>query len=341
MTIAAAEIGISVLIVNYNSGDRLPRVLAALAAQDHHPFEVVVVDNASSDGSHDVAAPEGLDLRVVRLDTNTGFAGGVMAAAGHARHPWLAFLNPDAYPTRHWLHSLAHAAREYGSTAALSSVQLMAADTDRLDGLGDVYHASGVAWRGGFGKSVNLRPDHDGEVFAPCFAAAMVHAETFRRNGGLDTDFFCYHEDVDYGFRHRLYGGRTILVSRAEVLHEGSAITGRYSEFTVFHGIRNRLWTFAKNMPLPLLPVTVPAYVLFSLAFLLRSFMLGIGRPYMRGVAAGLRGLGPQLVKRRLIQRERNVSLWQIAKAISWSPIAPFRRAPRVTPLRSSDGEAR
>lgn len=324
---------VSVLIVNYNSGERLANVYRALERQTFNDFELIVLDNASEDGSENAAPPKGLPVRVIKNIENTGFAGGVMDGAAHANGRLLVFLNPDAYPEPDWLKALVAAAERDGPSAIHGSVQLNADDPETLDGLGDVYHVSGVAWRGAFGKPRSRYPmTDDREIFAPCFAAAMVDREWFFSIGGLDRDFFCYHEDVDFGFRHRLRGGRAVLVRDAIVHHEGSAITGRYSDFTVYHGIRNRFWTLIKNMPLVLMPVAIPIFLAFSAAFLLRSFMLGIGKPYVRGWMAGFLGT-PKIWRQRRSAHGGSPAPWTaIAKAMVWSPIAPFRRAPDLRP---------
>ncbi|MGV6820251.1 MAG: glycosyltransferase family 2 protein [Parvularcula sp.] len=328
-------LAVSVLIVNYNSGSRLANVLARLAAQSYEDFEVIVLDNASEDDSARATQCAEIPVQLVINEENTGFAGGIMDALAHAKGEWLAILNPDAYPDENWLQALVEASEKYGPDTFLGSVQRQAERPTHLDGLGDVYHASGVAWRGGFGKPASRFPiTEDCEIFAPCFAAAMVHRGRFEALGGLDRDFFCYHEDVDIGFRNRLEGGRSILVYDALVDHEGSAITGRYSSFTVFHGIRNRFWTFVQNIPGPLLPICLPLYLFFSLGFLVRSAMLGIARPYVRGIIAGIQGLPLALEKRRKRQRQRRASVREIAQAMSWSPIAPFKRAPDLRPVR-------
>lgn len=327
-------LSVSIIIVNYNSGDRLTSVCGALAKQTFKQFDVIVIDNASTDDSIRFAAHNDLNIQIVRNRTNSGFAGGVMDAAEHAKGQYLALLNPDAYPEPDWLEKLVGAADAYGPKTFLGSVQLDAKHTEQLDGLGDTYHASGVAWRGGFGKPRTLFPiTEDMEIFAPCFAAALVDRTHFLEIGGLDRDFFCYHEDVDVGFRNRLMGGRSVLVHDAVVHHEGSAISGRYSEFTVHHGIRNRMWTMAKNMPGILLIPALPLYLFFSAGFLLRSFMLKIGKPYVTGFWAGLKGIGPVLRKRRMLSKARTARWTDIAKALSWSPIAPFRRAPHLRPI--------
>ena len=77
----------------------------------------------------------------------------------------------------------------------------------------------------------------------------MYRTDWFDRVGGFDEAFFCYIEDVDLGFRVRLLGGRCLQVNNAVVHHVGSATAGTDTEFTIYHGMRNRFWTAVKNSP--------------------------------------------------------------------------------------------
>ncbi|MEM9988023.1 MAG: hypothetical protein AAF723_00775, partial [Pseudomonadota bacterium] len=164
-------------------------------------------------------------------------------------------------------------------------------------------------------------------------AAALFHRETFLTHGGLDEDFFCYHEDVDFGFRHQLYGGRAVLVYKARVHHEGSAITGRYSDFTIFHGIRNRQWTLIKNMPSLLLFIAAPLYLGFSILFFIRALFQGTLQPYAKGWMDGAKQLPTVWKKRKSIQANRKASLWTIARSLSWSPFAVLYRKSNMRPV--------
>ena len=320
---------ISVLIVNYNSGGDLDRCLACLAAQTHQAFEVVLVDNDSTDGSLDQAlAGRSLPaLQVIKAGENLGFAAANNRAAALARAPLLALLNPDAFAEPDWLEALLAAAARHPDVAMFGSTQLLDADPTRLDGAGDVYHASGLVWRGAGSVPPEALPD-EAASFAPCAAAALYRADAFRAAGGFDERFFCYCEDIDLGFRLRLSGHRALQVKAARVRHKGSATPGRHSPFAAYHGARNRLWVFVKCMPAPLLAVLWPLHLAMSLAMLAQALRRGIFRPVLRGLADGVRGLGPVLADRDPVQANRHVPWWRLVRALRWSPLAPLTRRP-------------
>jgi GT2 family glycosyltransferase len=326
---------VSVIIVNYNSGARLARCLDHLARQTFRDFEVIIVDNASSDGSLDGAmerAPASLLPRAIRMPVNGGFAAANNHAAAQARGEWLAFLNPDAYPERDWLSALMSASARYPFADAFGSTQLNADDPALIDGAGDVVHVLGVPYRGHFGWPVETLPD-DGECFAPCAAAALYRRRTFLALGGFEERFFCYGEDVDLGFRLRLAGGRAVQVKEARVLHEGSGISGRYSDFTVYHGNRNRIWMTFRNMPGAIYWPLFPARLLADLYLCLRAWSVGTGAAYLRAVVDGYRGLPAFAADRRALQRRRRASLMSIARALTWSPLKVSRREADLRPI--------
>ena len=324
-----ASPAVSVLIVNYNSGGDLGRCLAALTAQTMRDFEVVLVDNGSTDGSLDQALAEsGLPrLRLIRAGENLGFAAGNNRAAATAQAPLLALLNPDAFAAPDWLAVLLDAAGRHPDVAMFGSTQLVDADPDRLDGAGDVYHISGLVWRG----AGDVRPEAlpaEADAFCPCAAAALYRRDAFVEAGGFDERFFCYCEDVDLGFRLRLAGQRALQIKAAQVRHKGSATTGRYSPFAAYHGTRNRLWVFAKCMPLPLLALLWPLHLAVTALVLVRAARRGIARPVLRGFTDGIAGLGPVLSARRSVQARRTVPLGRLMRAMRWSPLALLTRRP-------------
>ena len=119
-----------------------------------------------------------------------------------------------------------------------------------LDGTGDAYHMSGLVWRMGHGMPVSSDTGKDYEVFSPCAAVAFYRRSAMQKIGGFDEEYFCYVEDVDLGFRLRLAGFRCLYVPKSVAHHVGSGATGgQHSDFAAYHGHRNLVWTFVKDMP--------------------------------------------------------------------------------------------
>jgi GT2 family glycosyltransferase len=314
---------VRIVIVNYNGGAFLRRSVAAALAQSFTDFDLVVVDNGSTDTSLD-ALPGEPRLAVRRMEANLGFAAGNNRAAADAAGEFLATLNPDAFPEPGWLGALVDAAERYPDAAMFGSTQLRDGDPSRLDGAGDAYLAFGLPWRGGYGRPIRELPD-EGETFAPCAAAALYRLSAFRAVGGFDERFFCYCEDVDLAFRLRLVGQRCIQVRDAVVRHVGEGTTGG-GAFVHFHSARNRVWLFAKNMPPSLLWPLLPIFVSANLALLMRAVARGRAAPLWRGLCASLAGLGPILAERRRIQAARTARTGAIARALSWSPARMLTR---------------
>jgi len=324
---------VSVLIVSYNTGaQRLSRCLAALSSQTFRDFEIILLDNGSEDGS--VAAQSLPDnVTVVATGENLGFAGGMNRTAQSAKGKWLALLNPDTMVRPDWLEKLMAATERHPGVKLFGSVQIDMADRDRLDGLGDVYHASGIAYRGGYGASAALIPMQDEEIFAPCAAASLYDAALFQDLGGFEESFFCYNEDVDFGFRARLMDERAVLVHDATILHEGSGITGRRSAFTVYHGTRNRIWTFIRCMPTPLIWLMFPIHVLANVFFLARAVPLGVAGAYWRGMMDGFFKAQDAWAARKKLQESRIMSWRAIAKMMTFSLGKLLTRAPDTRTL--------
>lgn len=319
-----------VIIVAYNSGGYLQQAVDALAAQTFTDFEAIIWDNASTDNACEELS---LDprMRVVRSDENLGFAGGNNAALKLSDAPLIVLLNPDAFPEPNWLEALVRAAEGSPKIGMVGSIQLDAADPERLDGLGDVFHVSGIPYRGGCGAHTPTTVPR-GEIFGPCAAAALYKREAFEDVGGFDERYFCYVEDVDLAFRIRLAGWTAILEPDAVVRHIGSATVGRRSDFAVYHGARNRIWTIVKDVPAALLPIAAPLHVGGVFVLLIGGLLRrsGVARATLRGVRDGVLGAGGFMRSRRHIQRNRRAPTAAIAKAMTWSLLKLARRAPDI-----------
>ncbi len=309
---------IGVVVVSYNSAPHLRRCLEALAAQRRRPDRIVVVDNASTDGSPELLrAMPGIEL--VEAGSNLGFAAANNLAV--RRLPdcaWVALLNPDAFAEPDWLERLAGAAAaELPEVASLASLMVLDAAPDRIDSAGDGYTVYGAAWpRGHYCATAAFAAPRD--TFSACGGAALYRREAWERVGGFDESLFCYLEDVDLGFRLRLAGHRCRFVPQARVRHVGGASSGRRSAFTVFHSSRNLAWVYVKNMPGPLLLVFALPHLLLHLLGTLKYTVMGRGGASLRGRLASLRGLPAVWAQRRALQRERRVGSVELLRALSW-----------------------
>lgn len=324
---------VAVIIVNWHSEDLLGRALAALNRQTLPPARVVVVDNGSA-GDLPVANYTAGPLVVMRMARNEGFAGGNNAAIRQqADCDWVALLNPDAMPREDWLEQLLAAAARHPEASAFGSRQLSAENPDIVDGLGDVYHVSGAAWRDGHGCAGRSMSMACQEIFAPCAAAALYKRAAFLEAGGFDEDFFCYLEDVDLGFRLRLLGHVAMLVPGAVVHHVGGGTSGGHrSDFAVYHGQRNLVWVYAKNMPAPYVWRYLGQHLLFNVVSVLYFLARGRGSVILRAKWQALRGLGAMLAKRRLVQADIRVPVERLRAMMAEGWWLPYRRRKQGAP---------
>ena len=302
-----------VVIVNYDSGELLTRAVAAMKRQTVTSYRLVVVDNASTDDS--IASMRKLhpETEVLAAGTNLGFAAANnLAVRTFPGSRWIALLNPDAFPEPDWLQNLVNAANSEPDVAAFASRTLDARDNSLLDGAGDAYHISGRYWRRGYHRPANQRLERREEIFAACAAAALYSREAWEQLGGMDEDFFCYGEDVDLGFRLQLAGHRCLYVPAAVACHYGSAVTGERSDFSTYHGQRNLIWVYVKNMPSLLFWPLLPYHLIINIAALLGCTIRGQGGIALKAKLDAMSGLGVTWRKRSLIQRQRRVSASRI-----------------------------
>jgi GT2 family glycosyltransferase len=314
---------VTVVIVSYQSGPTLAECLARLEAQTFRDFETILVDNASTDGAPGAAAKAFPWIDLVEAGGNLGFAAGNNLAARRASGRWLVLLNPDAYPEPDWLEELMAGAARHPVVKSFASLQLSADRPGLLDGAGDNLTSAGIPFRGGYGRR---QPGSlpEGEVFSACGAAMLIDRGLFLEVGGFDERYFCYCEDVDLGYRLRLLGQPTLLLPKAKVAHVGSASTGVRSDFAIFHGSRNRVWTFLKNTPGWLFPVTLPLHVAVTAGLLLLHWRRGDVAPAIRGIKAALKrdDLDAVMADRRAIQAKRKASPSAILRVMSIDPAA-------------------
>ena len=328
--------GVSVIIVNWNGMKYLPRCLEALRLQTFSDFEIQVIDNGSSDKSVDGLEQRWPDIKVTRLKNNIGFAAANNLGAQLSCGQWVALLNADAFPEPDWLEKLLLAANDHPEFTFFASRQLQADAPELLDGAGDAFHISGLAWRRYSGYPAYQFGLETEEVFSPCAAAAMYSRQVFLQAGGFDESFFSYHEDVDLGFRLRLQGFRCLYVPHAVVRHVGSASNGPHSDFAVYHWQRNMVWSFVQNMPASLFWLALPAHLFANCVYGLDFFLKGRVGLIWKAKWDAVRGLPKALQKRKEIQKKRTIGVGALKKTMEHGWLQPYLLGHNQRKIRQS-----
>lgn len=316
---------VTVIVVNWNGGKYLRECISKLLQQTLLPSRILVMDNGSTDGSAEglSSAPE---VTIRLLGENLGFARANNLALTDCDTDFVALLNPDAFPEACWLEKLVDTARTSPDVAAFGSRQMSHDRPGTLDGIGDVYHFSGLIWRDGHGRLYSAADNVEAEIFSPCAGAALYRRSALVAVGAFDEDYFCYVEDVDLGFRLRLAGYKSMYVPDSVVHHIGSASTGgKHSDFAVYHGHRNLVWTFIKNMPGALFWILLPLHIMLNAMTLVHFSIRGQGGILLRAKWDAMKGIPRVWRKRRKVQETRSVSLLDIWRVMD-KRIVPSRK---------------
>ncbi len=310
---------VSVIVVNWNGERYLGKCLSSLMNQTYTPFEVVLVDNGSSDGSLEIAAGYGDRVKIVRLPQNRGFAAANNIGLEYARGEYIALLNNDAWADGNWLAQLVKAAEEHPQAAALASRMLDYFDRSILDGAGDGYTRMG--WPDKIGAAIPARDRYRyrRKVLSACAGAALYRRKVLDELGCFDEDFFAYLEDVDLSLRINLAGYYCLYVPTAVVCHVGSATSGsRINPFTVYWSTRNYLPVIVKNLPSSLIVRYLPLMLAFQGYWIAACIRKGVLPSYLKGMGDALRPGFFRLMmsKRRAVRSFRRLSASDLHRRI-------------------------
>lgn len=233
----------SIIIVNYNGGDGLTRCLDSLNRDPaSRRYEIIVVDNASSDGSVDTLDVAYPGAKLLRNRENVGFGGANNLGAEQARGPILAFLNPDTVVRPGWLQALTAALQEVPGAGLVTAKILLLDDQQRINAAGNDVHLTGLTLCRGLSQPFEAY-SQPAEVGAVSGAAFAIRRELFLELGGFDETFFTYFEDTDLSLRARLAGYRCLYVPDSVVCHEYRL---RFGPHKIYYEERNRYVTLLK-----------------------------------------------------------------------------------------------
>ena len=312
---------LSVIIPNWSGERLLPACLDSLRKQSYEDFEVILVDNASQDGSLALVRKSYPEVKVVALGENRGLTGAANVGIEEAQGEVMVLLNNDTEAHPRWLEELASGLVRYPQVGMAACKILLYDRRDRLHSAGDYYRVNGIPDSRGVWERDEGQYDREEEVFAPCGGAGAYRRRMLEEIGLFDEDFFMYCEDVDLAWRAQMAGYRCIYIPTAIVHHRLSATGG--GRVASYYTGRNTLYVIMKDYPGFLFKRHWPSIVGAQLAIsweALRSFRGEAARARLRGQLAAPLGLWRMLRKRRQVQKLRRVSSAYLETLLASSP---------------------
>jgi len=300
---------ISVIIPNWNGTTLLPGCLDSLRTQTHPDYEVILVDNASTDDSVEMIRREYPEVRVLELARNLGLTGGVNAGIAIARGEIIALLNNDAEAAPAWLIELEAALARHPEAGSVASKMLLYDHPKTINSAGDFYRTDGIPGNRGVWQQDDGEFDQEDLVFGGCGGAVAYRRTMLEQIGLFDEDLFMYCEDVDLSWRAQLAGWGCVYAPLAVVHHRLSATGG--GVLASYYSGRNCIYVIVKNYPSSLLRKHWLSIIHAQLKIAentLEAFRGNSARARLRGQLAGLCGIPFLLGKRGRTQSLRRVS---------------------------------
>jgi N-acetylglucosaminyl-diphospho-decaprenol L-rhamnosyltransferase len=313
---------IAFVIVTHNSNDAVARTLPALGDQLASGDELIVVDNASSDGTVETVRQLVPSARVVETGANLGYGAGNNRGAAAASAELLCFLNPDAMPSPGFREAISRPVDEGREWRAWQG--LVTADGGgTVNTRGGVIHFTGIAWAGGAGEPLDPAMDV-ASTSDPAFlsgACLAIGRERFLELGGFVEEFFLYHEDVDLSLRLRLLGGRLGLEPGARVDHDYEFEKGpaKWRQLE-----RNRWATLIRTYPGELLALLAPGLLATELALVPIAVTDGWFRQKALAWIDTLGSLRRLIGERRTVQAARTITAKEFARALTPELDSPY-----------------
>jgi GT2 family glycosyltransferase len=311
---------VTVIIPNWNGQRLLPACLAALCRQRDRSFQVIVVDNGSTDGSVEWLRQHYPAVRLIVNQRNLGFAAAINQGIISTESRWVATLNNDTEVAEGWLSALVQAADSDPIVGMCASKMLFAHQPEMINSAGICLDLAGIAWDCCGGKPNSDSDQKTHEVFGPCGGAALYRRKMLEEIGLFDEDFFAYLEDVDLAWRARRAGWSALHVPSARVLHNHSATGVEGSPFKSFHLGRNKIWLLVKNYPFRQAWAYGFLCLLYDFAAVAYA-LVGRRDPYaLYGRVAALSGL------RRMWRKRHTGRTWDRFDSAWFAPLkAPWR----------------
>jgi GT2 family glycosyltransferase len=244
---------VSIVVICWNNKRYLADCLASVLSQTYPDIEVVLTDNASSDGSAEYVRQNFPSIKVIQNERNLGFAEGNNVAMKQAKGKYVVTLNPDTKVDERWIEELVKVAENDKRIGSCASKVLFLNNPKRIDSVGELILRTGDAMGKGFYSIDSGQYDEQEEIFGVTAGAGFYRKRMLNEIGLFDKDLFTWYEDVDLMWRIRLTGWKCIYVPSAIVYHHHSGTVDDLNPMKIYHLHRNKLYVIFKNYSLRLL----------------------------------------------------------------------------------------
>ena len=304
---------VSVLVVNWNGRHFLGDCLSSLRRQTFRNFEIILIDNGSTDGSADWIRANYPEIRLLALPSNLGFVAANAAGMQSARaRDWVVLLNNDTETDAHWLQALMEAAAAHPQAGSLACKMLYFDQRERIDNCGFVLTSSGASRDIGRDRLDGPAFAREFWVFGGCGGAVAYSRKMLDDVGFFDPDIFMTYEDFDLAFRAQLCGWPCLFVPLARVYHHCHGTVPARSGRQVLYSQRNIELVFVKNMPAALMMRFCFHRLLYEVGAAIYFARIGFLPAFLRAKVVAMLRLPVWLARRRQIQARRRITPAQL-----------------------------
>lgn len=313
---------VSIILLSYNSKDDLKECLPSLKIQTYSNFEIIIVDNASTDNTPEFIRTEYPEIKLIETGSNLGYPAGNNIGVDNAKGDYLVILNPDTVADPKWLFQLVKPLEENSDIALTTSKILFYHDHEKINTCANSVHYTGLDFcRGLYEPSTSFSKNEEVGAISGCSFA--IRKEVFKELGGFDPDFFLYLEDVDLSWRARLAGYKIMFVPASIVYHKFRLTIAPWKEFYLE---RNRYLMLLKNCSVKMLILMSPALFVCEVVTWGHAVLNGYSYMYnkLKAYYWILTNPGKIINKRNVEQKNRRIKNKEFIKLLEWK--IPFEQ---------------
>jgi GT2 family glycosyltransferase len=320
---------VSIIIVSYNGGDFLLNCLNSVLKTDYPNYEIIVVDNGSTDGSIEIIKQKFKKIKIIENGKNLGFSIGNNIGIRSSCGDYIVLLNQDTIVTKNWLKELVKEAKRHGE--GFYNPKILLIDNPKLlDSAGNNLHITGIAMPRGLYEADRGQYNKFEEIAYANGTCVLLPKTTLQIVGLLDPVYFAYGEDVDWSWRGRMLGIKSYYVPSATIYHKHSLNWGRLSKRKLYFVERNRLLTNLKNYSKRTLLLLSPIFVIVEVAILTHAFINGWLPEKIKAYLDLIRLRTYIRQQRNFLQKKRRIPDKEIIRVFSDKIDHPFLKHPAI-----------